>query len=125
MTRARCVWWWTTTAAGGWVGVGAQLHGRPGRSAARRGAARGSGLPPAAALEQARSHVLPCVPPPTPPACRCQEEAIAACYKLLPAAHRLFRRVAGEEDDYIAQPKVGRLDSWLARLINERTHAPS
>ena len=38
---------------------------------------------------------------------RRQAEAIAACYKLLPAVHRLFRRVAGEEDDYIAQPKVG------------------
>jgi (p)ppGpp synthase/HD superfamily hydrolase len=35
-----------------------------------------------------------------------QAEAIAACYQLLPAVHRLFRRVAGEEDDYIAQPKV-------------------
>jgi hypothetical protein len=38
---------------------------------------------------------------------RRQAEAIAACYKLLPAVHRLFRRVHGEEDDYIAQPKVG------------------
>lgn len=37
---------------------------------------------------------------------RRQAEAIAACYKLLPAVHRLFRRVAGEEDDYIASPKV-------------------
>lgn len=38
--------------------------------------------------------------------CSRQAEAIAACYQLLPAVHRLFRRVAGEEDDYIAQPKV-------------------
>jgi len=36
-----------------------------------------------------------------------EREAIAACYKLLPAVHRLWRRVAGEDDDYIAQPKVG------------------
>ena len=57
---------------------------------------------------------LPASRPPTcppVPACRRQAEAIAACYKLLPAVHRLFRRVAGEEDDYIAQPKVGR--GWV------------
>jgi hypothetical protein len=53
---------------------------------------------------------LPASRPPTcppVPACRRQAEAIAACYKLLPAVHRLFRRVAGEEDDYIAQPMGG------------------
>ncbi len=32
-------------------------------------------------------------------------EAISACYKLLPAVHRLWKKVDGEDDDYIAQPK--------------------
>eukprot|EP00951_Prasinocladus_malaysianus_P032680 scaffold319266_cov15-Prasinocladus_malaysianus.AAC.1 len=32
--------------------------------------------------------------------------AIAACYRLLPAVHRLWRPVWGETDDYIANPKV-------------------
>lgn len=48
------------------------------------------------------------------PRLRRQAEAIAACYQLLPAVHRLFRRVAGEEDDYIAQPKVSSCAfAWL------------
>lgn len=34
-----------------------------------------------------------------------EREAIAACYKLLPAVHRLWKKVDGEDDDYIAQPK--------------------
>ena len=42
-----------------------------------------------------------------PSASRRESEAIATCYKLLPTVHRLYRRVPGEEDDYIAQPKVG------------------
>ena len=36
---------------------------------------------------------------------RREREAIAACYRLKPAVHRLWRKVGGEEDDYIAQPK--------------------
>lgn len=32
-------------------------------------------------------------------------EAISACYKLLPAVHRMWKKVDGEDDDYIAQPK--------------------
>lgn len=35
------------------------------------------------------------------------EAAIAACYKLMPAVHRLWRPINGECDDYITQPKVG------------------
>jgi len=34
-----------------------------------------------------------------------EREALAACYRLLPAVHRLWRKVAGEDDDYIAMPK--------------------
>lgn len=37
-----------------------------------------------------------------------QREAIAACYKLLPAVHRLWRKIPGEEDDYMVTPKVRR-----------------
>ncbi|KAL4431494.1 hypothetical protein ABPG75_006750 [Micractinium tetrahymenae] len=48
---------------------------------------------------------------------RRQAEAIAACYKLLPAVHRLFRRVAGEEDDYIAQPKPSGYQSLHTAVI--------
>ncbi|KAL4419557.1 hypothetical protein ABPG77_006888 [Micractinium sp. CCAP 211/92] len=48
---------------------------------------------------------------------RRQGEAIAACYKLLPAVHRLFRRVAGEEDDYIAQPKPSGYQSLHTAVI--------
>ena len=33
------------------------------------------------------------------------EAAIAACYKLMPAVHRLWRPINGESDDYIATPK--------------------
>eukprot|EP00887_Chlorella_sp_A99_P008297 scaffold12.g8297.t1 len=36
---------------------------------------------------------------------RREAEAIATCYRLLPTVHRLYRRVPGEEDDYIVQPK--------------------
>lgn len=32
--------------------------------------------------------------------------AMAACYRLLPAVHRLWRPIWGETDDYIANPKV-------------------
>jgi len=32
-------------------------------------------------------------------------EAISACYKLLPVVHRMWKKVDGEDDDYIAQPK--------------------
>ncbi|PRW20358.1 GTP diphosphokinase chloroplastic isoform X1 isoform A [Chlorella sorokiniana] len=46
-----------------------------------------------------------------------QAEAIAACYQLLPAVHRLFRRVAGEEDDYIAQPKPSGYQSLHTAVI--------
>jgi ppGpp synthetase/RelA/SpoT-type nucleotidyltranferase len=35
-----------------------------------------------------------------------ERDAIAACYKLLPVVHRLWKRVQGEDDDYIAQPKA-------------------
>lgn len=35
----------------------------------------------------------------------CVEEAVAACYRLLPALHRLWRQIPGETDDYIANPK--------------------
>ena len=34
-----------------------------------------------------------------------EREAIAACYRLLPVVHRLWKKVEGEDDDYIAQPK--------------------
>ncbi len=34
-----------------------------------------------------------------------EREAIAACYRLLPVAHRLWKKIDGEEDDYIAMPK--------------------
>ena len=34
-------------------------------------------------------------------------EAWAACYRLLPAVHRLWRKIPGEEDDYFVTPKVG------------------
>lgn len=34
-----------------------------------------------------------------------EHEAIAACYRLLPVVHRLWKRIDGEEDDYIAMPK--------------------
>ncbi|GAB4816393.1 hypothetical protein N2152v2_003439 [Parachlorella kessleri] len=34
-----------------------------------------------------------------------QREAIAACYKLLSAVQRLWRRIPGEEDDYMVTPK--------------------
>lgn len=73
---------------------------------ARLPAVAGAACRPPVVASRAR---LPTSPPPLPTLapCRRQGEAIAACYKLLPAVHRLFRRVAGEEDDYIAQPKVG------------------
>ncbi|KAL4853513.1 putative GTP diphosphokinase RSH1 [Chlorella vulgaris] len=48
---------------------------------------------------------------------RRQAEAIAACYKLLPAVHRLFRRVAGEEDDYIASPKPSGYQSLHTAVV--------
>lgn len=35
----------------------------------------------------------------------CEKEAIEICYKVLPAVHRLWRKVPGEDDDYIAVPK--------------------
>lgn len=37
-----------------------------------------------------------------------EREAIAACYRVLPAVHRLWRKIPGEEDDYMVTPKVGR-----------------
>jgi hypothetical protein len=108
---------------GGWVGgLPLRLWCCPAAAAST-----GSCFPrvnPACKQRDADAHMSPlranppaCLPascPPTcppVPACRRQAEAIAACYKLLPAVHRLFRRVAGEEDDYIAQPKVGR--GWV------------
>ena len=44
--------------------------------------------------------------------------AIAACYRLLPAVHRLWRPVWQESDDYIANPKVKEGDK-------EPPHLPS
>lgn len=41
------------------------------------------------------------------------EAAIAACYKLMPAVHRLWRPIDGECDDYITQPKVGQRSDQL------------
>jgi len=34
-----------------------------------------------------------------------ESEAISSCYKLLPTVHRMWKKVDGEDDDYIAQPK--------------------
>ncbi len=34
-----------------------------------------------------------------------EKDAIEICYKVLPAVHRLWRKVPGEDDDYIAVPK--------------------
>lgn len=48
-----------------------------------------------------------------------EREALATCYKLLPAVHRLWRKVAGEDDDYIAMPKV------RAMLRGRLHHQPS
>ena len=47
----------------------------------------------------------------TQPDAKCcgQGAAVAACYKLLPAVHRLWKPITGEFDDYIVSPKVSRL----------------
>lgn len=46
-----------------------------------------------------------------------ERDAIAACYKLLPAVHRLWKRVAGEDDDYIAQPKASGYQSLHTAVL--------
>jgi len=44
-------------------------------------------------------------------------EAIEACYKVLPAVHRLWRKVPGEDDDYIAVPKPSGYQSLHTAVI--------
>ncbi len=44
-------------------------------------------------------------------------EATAACYQLLPVVHRLWRRIEGEEDDYIARPKASGYQSLHTAVV--------
>eukprot|EP00890_Picochlorum_soloecismus_P000682 jgi/Picsp_1/1614/NSC_05092-R1_rela spot homologous protein rsh2 len=46
-----------------------------------------------------------------------EREAIEACYKVLPAVHRLWRKVPGEDDDYIAVPKPSGYQSLHTAVI--------
>jgi ppGpp synthetase/RelA/SpoT-type nucleotidyltranferase len=46
-----------------------------------------------------------------------EREAIAACYKLQPAVHRLWRRISGEDDDYIASPKPSGYQSLHTAVV--------
>ncbi len=39
---------------------------------------------------------------------------MAACYKLLPAVHRLWRPISGEFDDYIVSPKAS---AWRGQTL--------
>ena len=48
---------------------------------------------------------------------RCKREAIEGCYKVLPAVHRLWRKVPGEDDDYIAVPKPSGYQSLHTAVI--------
>jgi ppGpp synthetase/RelA/SpoT-type nucleotidyltranferase len=46
-----------------------------------------------------------------------EKEAIEICYKVLPVVHRLWRRVPGEEDDYITIPKPSGYQSLHTAVI--------
>ena len=46
-----------------------------------------------------------------------EREAIEICYKVLPVVHRLWRRVPGEEDDYITMPKPSGYQSLHTAVI--------
>ncbi len=46
-----------------------------------------------------------------------EREAIEICYKVLPVVHRLWRRVPGEEDDYITVPKPSGYQSLHTAVI--------
>eukprot|EP00191_Tetraselmis_sp_GSL018_P022836 CAMPEP_0177622842 /NCGR_PEP_ID=MMETSP0419_2-20121207/28558_1 /TAXON_ID=582737 /ORGANISM="Tetraselmis sp., Strain GSL018" /LENGTH=852 /DNA_ID=CAMNT_0019123301 /DNA_START=64 /DNA_END=2621 /DNA_ORIENTATION=- len=46
--------------------------------------------------------------------------AIAACYRLLPAVHRLWRPIRGESDDYIANPKASGYQSLHTAVVGPR-----
>ena len=46
-----------------------------------------------------------------------EREAIEGCYKVLPAVHRLWRKVPGEDDDYIAVPKPSGYQSLHTAVI--------
>jgi (p)ppGpp synthase/HD superfamily hydrolase len=46
-----------------------------------------------------------------------ENEAIEICYKVLPVVHRLWRKVPGEDDDYIAMPKPSGYQSLHTAVI--------
>ena len=46
-----------------------------------------------------------------------EREAISACYKLLPAVHRLWKKVEGEDDDYISAPKESGYQSLHTAVV--------
>lgn len=46
-----------------------------------------------------------------------EREAVEICYKVLPVVHRLWRRVPGEEDDYITMPKPSGYQSLHTAVI--------
>ena len=46
-----------------------------------------------------------------------ERDAIEICYKVLPVVHRLWRRVPGEEDDYITVPKPSGYQSLHTAVI--------
>lgn len=46
-----------------------------------------------------------------------ENEAIEICYKVLPVVHRLWRKVHGEDDDYIAIPKPSGYQSLHTAVI--------
>jgi hypothetical protein len=46
-----------------------------------------------------------------------EKEAIEICYKVLPVVHRMWRKVPGEDDDYVAVPKPSGYQSLHTAVI--------
>ena len=68
------------------------------------GRRRNDGIPLAAPLAAAaaRGSSPSSLPSPSSPG---EAAAVAACYRILPTVHRLWRPISGEADDYIVSPK--------------------
>ena len=46
-----------------------------------------------------------------------EKEAIEICYKVLPVVHRMWRKVPGEDDDYVAVPKPSGYQSLHTAVV--------
>ena len=66
------------------------------------GRRRNDGISPATPLATAAAAKPSPPPSPSSPG---EAAAVAACYRILPTVHRLWRPISGEADDYIVAPK--------------------